>query len=285
MPRTKVKKRESSKRNRGRDERLLELETAAAQHMERVDEIHADSLNALEVAFANLRVGTPAHIQKMTLNQLRGLGLQRVNEVLTPSGLRASSVADDGYSSEQAKTFEPNKVSTDSTAPLRVSHRRRSKSASSLLVPRSGLKRMTPMANGNHASRSRMRTPMQQMRADNVGGYSARGKAQSADRLQIMTKVQPFTPMAVMRHAKIGEPVFSMTGSPVLSSNFADAIANVNIPIRNGFLSLRPEVLDSISPTYIRNIEAHTLDHLKQLQSNLDHIMKEAKKQQTNLDV
>ena len=50
-------------------------------------------------------------------------------------------------------------------------------------------------------------------------------KAASADRAYLITpKVNPSVPLAILRHAKAGEAVFSVTGSPVITSKYVDKI-------------------------------------------------------------
>lgn len=54
--------------------------------------------------------------------------------------------------------------------------------------------------------RTKQRTPM-------VG----RPKAASVDRYQMITpKANPNNPFSILRHARIGEAVFSITGSPIV---------------------------------------------------------------------
>lgn len=47
-------------------------------------------------------------------------------------------------------------------------------------------------------------------------------KAISVDRIYgaITPKVQPNAPLALIRHARLGEPVYSITGSPVITSKY-----------------------------------------------------------------
>jgi Borealin len=60
-----------------------------------------------------------------------------------------------------------------------------------------------------HASRSKYRTP--------IAGN--RKKAMSADRIGTITpKVNPANPFSMLRHARAGEAVFSVTGSPIVAS-------------------------------------------------------------------
>jgi borealin len=70
----------------------------------------------------------------------------------------------------------------------------------------------TPMSKQQtvtHASRSKYRTPLTGLRK----------KAMSADRLGMITpKVNPANPFSMMRHARAGEAVFSVTGSPIVAS-------------------------------------------------------------------
>lgn len=101
--------------------------------------------------------------------------------------------------------------------------RRRSKSVSNVPSnftpgPRtlmSTTKGRTPMAQYQpvqHASRSKYRTPM---------NSAMRLKAASADRIATITpKVNPSHPFSMLRHARAGEAVFSVTGSPIVPSKW-----------------------------------------------------------------
>ncbi|EAA05122.4 AGAP011219-PA [Anopheles gambiae str. PEST] len=102
-----------------------------------------------------------------------------------------------------------------------------------------------------------------------------RPKAISADRGYgvITPKVQPYAALAMIRHAKQGESVFSLTGSPVVTANMLESSANVNIPVSNGMIAIRPTELDVIDESLIRKIDPNVLMELKQLQTNLDKIM------------
>ncbi|XP_055628019.1 borealin-like isoform X2 [Toxorhynchites rutilus septentrionalis] len=123
----------------------------------------------------------------------------------------------------------------------------------------------------NRLSRSKFRTPA-------IGN---RMQAVSADRgMSLITpKVQPNTPMAILRHARLGESVYSVTGSPVITSSMIEETANVNIPVANGVLSIRPTELDCVDPGLLQKIDSDTLEHLKKLQSNLNMIMQIAEQQ------
>lgn len=117
-----------------------------------------------------------------------------------------------------------------------------------------------------HMSRPKYRTPME----------ASRQKAVSADRLIITPKVQPNTPMAILRRANIGETAYSVNGSPVITSAAIEEVANVNIPVRNGVLSIRPTEMSSVDPRILTKIDDQTITHLLQLQSNLDMLMNAA---------
>lgn len=101
---------------------------------------------------------------------------------------------------------------------------RRSKSAVNLATPgpramSSAMKnRATPLqgsvATSNqqtaHSSRSKYRTPM----------TGVRQKAISVDRMNTITpKVNPMRPFSMLRHARQGEAIFSMTGSPIVATS------------------------------------------------------------------
>lgn len=126
----------------------------------------------------------------------------------------------------------------------------------------------TSLAVKDRTSRAKIKTPM-----------ASRPKAISVDRMYgaIHPKVHPNTPLAMIRHARLGEAVFSITGSPVITSNMLESSANVNIPVSNGMLSVRPNEMDSVDPALIGKIDPHVLAELRQLQENLNVIMRTLK--------
>lgn len=120
-------------------------------------------------------------------------------------------------------------------------------------------------ASTSHMSRTKYRTPL---------NTANRQKAVSVDRLIITPKVQPETPLAILRRANVGETAYSINGSPVITSAAIEEVANVNIPVLNGILSLRPTEMNSIDPRILTKIDSKTLDDLNQLQSNLKLLMR-----------
>lgn len=63
----------------------------------------------------------------------------------------------------------------------------------------------------------------------------------------------------------------------VFFSSILEATANVNIPIENGMLSIRPTEMDSVDASLVRKIDPNVLAELKQLQDNLNVIMRSLK--------
>lgn len=277
MPRTKASKNNANKRVR--DQPPREVEELAEAFLNNLDEEYAQTMRNLDSQFNRLRSKTPAHVLNMTLGDLRALQASKFNEIATPMATnpQRASNNDEGYASQRGSAVTNDPPQT--IGPFRsaaLNRRRRSKSSTGYLQARPGLKKMTPMlgasggGGGDHRSRSRMRTPL----------MNPRPKAASADRLYITPKVAPNTPLAVMRQAKVGEAIYAVTGSPVMSVNFGEKIPNVNIPTAaGGFLSLRPEHAAAISPTYVKKIDKRTLRDLKQLQANLNRFMQIAEGQ------
>lgn len=54
----------------------------------------------------------------------------------------------------------------------------------------------------------------------------------------------------------------------------SDTTATVNIPIKDGVISLRPTRLDAVHPDFIESIDAETWSQIKELQSNLNKLVK-----------
>ncbi|XP_017006287.2 borealin [Drosophila takahashii] len=127
-------------------------------------------------------------------------------------------------------------------------------------------------ANSSRNSRSKLRTPM-----------ASRTKAFSADRTPLAQKQirsgSPTTPpMAFLRYPKPGEVALSKFGSPMVAQVMPDKFANVNIPIRNGVLSLRPKKLDAgeVESNLLENLDEDTLNQIKTLHENLQMIVNKA---------
>ncbi|XP_063709988.1 borealin-like isoform X2 [Culicoides brevitarsis] len=143
----------------------------------------------------------------------------------------------------------------------------------SMLMSNKAKQRATPLkqTQSQHMSRSKYRTPLQ-----------PRPQTVSVDRMigLITPKVQPNMPLAILRRPKMGEPVFSVTGSPVISSSASEEIANVNIPVPDGVLSIRPTEMNSVDPKLIKKLDENTLEHIKILQQNLNMIMDYAERNQ-----
>lgn len=176
-------------------------------------------------------------------------------------------------SSIQSNTSSKSRRPLGPLASSKAMRSRRSKSegpntASKILPVSMSNIRGTPLqtSTASHVSRSKYKTPMNNQRL----------KTCSVDRLLITPKVQPNTPMAILRRANVGETVYSISGSPVITSSGIEDTANVNIPVTNGILSIRPTEMGSIDPKILTRIDSTTIDHLKQLQSNLDKLMKAA---------
>ncbi|XP_052852472.1 borealin isoform X1 [Drosophila gunungcola] len=127
-------------------------------------------------------------------------------------------------------------------------------------------------AAGSRNSRSKMRTPM-----------ASRSKAFSADRtplaqMQMRSGSPCSPPMAFLRYPKPGEVALSKFGSPMVAQVMPDKFANVNIPIRNGVLSLRPKKLDAgeVESNLLENLDEDTLNQIKTLHENLQMIVNKA---------
>lgn len=122
-------------------------------------------------------------------------------------------------------------------------------------------------------SRLRMRTPMPEP------AKRSRAQAVSTDRgiSQITLKVNPNTPLTFMRHPRVGESVFSQTGSPVVNATAYRQTRHINIPVPNGMLALQSDELhDEMVPEVLPHLDSDTMQYLKGLKNSLDKIMRYA---------
>ncbi|XP_076264836.1 uncharacterized protein LOC143199009 isoform X1 [Rhynchophorus ferrugineus] len=84
----------------------------------------------------------------------------------------------------------------------------------------------------------------------------------------ITPKCKPNTPQIFMRRPMIGEMAWSNQGSPLLiGTNATEHMANVNIPLDNGIVSLLPQ--RGIRVSEIPQVNTETMEELKVLRDNL----------------
>ncbi|XP_061511079.1 borealin isoform X1 [Anopheles gambiae] len=292
--------------------KLRDFDVISDCHLTNIELKFQNDMDRLNRAFEVMRSRIPKNLLTLTMGELRALQ-KATEELNTSPQLNQTVSAnmsallekscrkkskDDGYlteESEQGDTYRMGSLKPSSKArfgPLMSARtRRRSKSTSAIATPTvnrtlflpqsamagrlqqpgSTVKALTatavapPPPGSERTSRSKLKSSL----------ATNRPKAISADRGYgvITPKVQPYAALAMIRHAKQGESVFSLTGSPVVTANMLESSANVNIPVSNGMIAIRPTELDVIDESLIRKIDPNVLMELKQLQTNLDKIM------------
>uniref|UniRef100_A0A182PI75 Borealin C-terminal domain-containing protein n=1 Tax=Anopheles epiroticus TaxID=199890 RepID=A0A182PI75_9DIPT len=309
MVRTKVSRAATKRSQNSSDSKLYiemklrDFDVISDCHLTNIELKYQNDMDKLNRAFEVLRSRIPKNLLSLTMGELRAM--QKATEELNTSAPLNQTVSanmsallekscrkksKDDEESEQGDTYRVGSLKPSSKArfgPLMSARiRRRSKSTSAIATPNvnrslftgpqsamatrtqqlagSAMKAPAPLPASERVSRSKQKTSL-----------SARPKAISADRGYgvITPKVQPYAALAMIRHAKLGESVFSITGSPVVTANMLESSANVNIPVANGMLAIRPTELDVIDESLLRKIDPNVLTELKQLQSNLDKIM------------
>uniref|UniRef100_A0AAG5DM73 Borealin C-terminal domain-containing protein n=1 Tax=Anopheles atroparvus TaxID=41427 RepID=A0AAG5DM73_ANOAO len=305
MVRTKVTRMATKRGQNSSDSKLFiemklrDFDVISECHMTNIELKYQNDMDKLNRAFEVLRSRIPKNLLSLTMGELRAM--QNGNDPLNTSAPLNQTVSanmsallekscrkksKDDEESEHGDTFRVGTLMSTSKArfgPLMSAKiRRRSKSAGAFTTPQVSRTLFTAQS----AAASKIQPPgsilKQQApaterasRAKQKISLSNRPKAASADRGygMITPKVQPSTPLAMIRHARLGESVFAVTGSPVVTANMLEATANVNIPVANGMLSIRPTELDVVDETLLEKIDPNVLLELKQLQANLDKIM------------
>lgn len=261
-----------------------------------------DEMDRVQRLIDGLKTRIPKKYLTMTINQIREYHEEAEKIEASFYGDRTAIMAANlsvlleksarKKSKDDEESENPERLSAMSSASKRIGplmsakFRRRSKSAggtntstvnrslyqnhTATLVDRSALAKTlgTSVLAKDRNSRAKVKTPMPN-----------RPKAISVDRIYsaITPKVQPNTAMAILRHARLGEPVYAITGSPVITANILESTANVNIPVENGMLSIRPTEMGAVDPALVSKIDPHVLTELKQLQENLNVIMRTLK--------
>ncbi|XP_065092466.1 borealin-like isoform X2 [Ochlerotatus camptorhynchus] len=301
MTRTKARRLVSQKRGSA-DERtrienkMRDFEVNVDCELANLELKFRDEMDRVQRLVDGLKTRIPKKFLSMTINQIREYNEEAEKIDASFYGDRTAALANLSIMLEKSvrkkskddEESENDRLSTMSTSKrmgplMSAKYRRRSKSSgaintstitslfhSTTTVDRSILGKTlgSSIVGKDRTSRSKIKTPMPNPR-----------QAISVDRIygKITPKVQPNAPLALIRHARLGEHVYSITGSPVITSNILEATANVNIPIKNGMLAIRPTEMDSVDPTLVRKIDPDVLAELRQLQDNLNVIMRSLK--------
>ncbi|CAO1383032.1 unnamed protein product [Diamesa hyperborea] len=302
MPRTKMNRNPATKRVRqvsvDIDEFLRDFDIEVENSVTILQSQCRQSIKQIDIFIKNLKKQLPESILGMKLCDLLNGDAMDTDEVMMEKSMNHLDVTvkqtiskgdEEEHSIGNKSSIDANNLGNISIlAPLpKIQTKRRSKSACGLKEsaslqtshtpgPRalmSASKLKTPLfiqqhPSSTHMSRTKQRTPM-------VG----RPKAASVDRYQMITpKANPNNPFSVLRHARIGEAVFSITGSPIVPTNVCELTANVNIPYADGVISIRPTYIDptNIDPSFMQKIDESTINHLRTLKANLDLIMAKA---------
>ncbi|XP_063369626.1 uncharacterized protein LOC134657954 [Cydia amplana] len=262
MPRTKRPARAQEKTG-VKDDELKKLDKIVAEQKANIDSrVHMECRN-VDLAFKML-LGTISNtVLNKTIGQLKNeLHLKEVGNSTrkTRNSSRATS-HDDGYLTETSQgSAERGKKMGLPTTNRASRSRSADATARKMAAPRTEAK-----------PRRRSRSVLYKTPAYN--------KTATKHYPDITPKVAPQTPLTLLRHARQGEMLVSMSGSPVMPSVGAiatDSKAHCNFMLKDGtMLSLQPNRLRQ-SQAFIpfSLMDANVLNQLKTLQDNLAKVVK-----------
>uniref|UniRef100_A0A1A9UYP6 Borealin C-terminal domain-containing protein n=1 Tax=Glossina austeni TaxID=7395 RepID=A0A1A9UYP6_GLOAU len=289
MPRTKVSK--SSKRNREteyREEKIREYESAFNGYLSTMENDIEGFFGEWEAELNMVRQRTKVKFLHMKMGDFLELNLNNFDdasicESINSTGVRTSKLTnpnDEGYLTEDSSTAGNLALAVTSGAFANVSnlHHTQLQLGSRLRTPgpltsaRARRPRRSRSACGDYAPSINSISSEHNSRSK-LG--ARRSKAHSTERKSKMHFEGPPTspPAAFMRWPKPGELVVSKYGSPIIAQVLPDRFANVNIPFRNGVISLRPKKLNELQSDILDAIDLQTLNQLKTLHANLDKIV------------
>lgn len=248
MPRTKRPVRQQENKSE-RDDALKMLDTIVNEQKKKLDSRAQMECRDIEVAFKILLASIPKAYLEKTIGQLKiEINIKDCPSTVTKSSSSRPVSQDDACPTTQSRPTSRRSRSADTR-----------KHCSSVMktAPRS-------------RSRSIYKTPMCNK---NLNALPA-----------ITPKVCPETPLTLLRQPRMGEMVFSTTGSPVMVPTYStmqqDEKANCNIMLQDGtMLSLQPKELrksQAFIPYSLMN--SNVLSQLKTLRANLDTIVKQGEK-------
>ncbi|XP_048000931.1 uncharacterized protein LOC125237790 isoform X1 [Leguminivora glycinivorella] len=263
MPRTKRPVRVQEKTG-VKDDVLKKLDKIVAEQKANIDARVQMECRNVDLAFKMLLGTISSTVLNKTVGQLKNELL--IKEVAnTTRKTRNSSRAtsnDDGYLTE---TSQGSAERGKKMAPPSSNRASRSRSADA------SARKMAAAPRTDAKPRRRSRSAVYKTPAYN--------KTATKHYPDITPKVAPQTPLTLLRHARQGEMLVSMSGSPVMpsiGSMATDGKAHCNFMLKDGtMLSLQPNQLRQ-SQAFIpfSLMDANVLNQLKTLQDNLAKVVK-----------
>uniref|UniRef100_A0A1A9Z856 Borealin C-terminal domain-containing protein n=1 Tax=Glossina pallidipes TaxID=7398 RepID=A0A1A9Z856_GLOPL len=282
MPRTKINKNSKHYREAQiRDEKIREFESTFDVYCADMDNDIETFMEEWDGELELLRQRTSNKLLKTKMGDLLKINSNTLEEaplgesvhLIPMQSNKSVSFKDEGYLTEDISTpcsFEskvPAKSDTvaqqqaknifRSPVPARGTRPRRSRSACDEHSSSIGME---------HGARNEM--------------LSNHSRIHSVERKRkICLGGQSVSPSIVfMRWPKPGEMVLSKYGSPVVAQTLPDRFPNVNIPLRDGVISLRPKKLDEVEADILEDMDPQTLSELRILRDNLEEIVNKADK-------
>uniref|UniRef100_A0A1B0FMD6 Borealin C-terminal domain-containing protein n=1 Tax=Glossina morsitans morsitans TaxID=37546 RepID=A0A1B0FMD6_GLOMM len=290
MPRTKVN--QTSKRNRAsecREEKLRECKSAFKGYLATMESEVEAFIQEWDGELDLLRQRTNANLLKMKMDKF----LKMTSSIFEHSPVNESfkynsscsnkciATKDEGYLTEDTSKLSSfgSAVSVKSGTNF-VSEFHFSR-AQQQQQPKDPFRTPGPLNAALARGPRRSRSACSKYSSLVATEHQARNKILTADRTRphsIERKQyfdgRPVTPpVAFMRWPKPGEMVLSKYGSPVIAQALPDRFANVNIPMRNGVMSLRPKKLDALQADILEDMGPQTLSELRILRGNLEKIV------------
>ncbi|XP_063542158.1 uncharacterized protein LOC134750853 [Cydia strobilella] len=262
MPRTK-RPAHVKEKSEDKDDVLKKLDKIVAEQKANIDaRVHMECRN-LDLAFKMLIGSMSSTVLNKTIAQLKSeIHMKEVpNTTRKTRNLSRATSHDDGYITEtsQGSAERGKKMGPPSTNRASRS-RSADASARKMAAPRTEIK-----------PRRRSRSVLYKTPAYN--------KTATKHYPDITPKVAPQTPLTLLRHARHGEMLISMSGSPVMPPAGAISThskAHVNFMLNDGtMLSLQPNQLRE-SQAFIPSslMDANVLNQLKILEDNLAIVVK-----------
>ncbi|XP_053618351.1 uncharacterized protein LOC128679887 isoform X2 [Plodia interpunctella] len=247
MPRTKKPAKHQEKKAE-EDEAYKKFNKLVIDQKNKIDQRTNMELRTLEITFKILLGSLSAKYLQMTVGQLKNeLHLKEVTNTRRTRNSTRSASHDDAVPSSSSRWAGRRSRSADAAA-------RKPPSTAAKAIQR-------------RRSRSVYRTPAYNKNA--MVNYPA-----------ITPKVNPQTPLTILRQPRQGEMVVSMSGSPVMVPSVytmqPEEKANCNILLQDGtMLSLQPKQLQQ-TQDYIPYslMDSNVLNQLKILRENLDKVVK-----------
>uniref|UniRef100_A0A1B0G547 Borealin C-terminal domain-containing protein n=1 Tax=Glossina morsitans morsitans TaxID=37546 RepID=A0A1B0G547_GLOMM len=285
MPRTKINKNlKRYRESQIRDEKIREFESTFDGYCADMDNDIEAFMEEWDGELKLLRQRTSTKLLKMKMGDLLKVNLNTLEDaplgepvhLIPMQSNKSVSFKDEGYLTEDIS--RPCSLDSTASAKSGTVAQQQAKKIFRLPVPSNSARGRRPRRSRSACDEHSSSIGMEHGARNEMLSNHSRIHSVERKRKICLEGQSVSSSIVFMRWPKPGEMIVSKYGSPVIAQTLPDRFANVNIPLRDGAMSMRPKKLDAVEADILEDMNPQTLSELRILRDNLEKIVNKADK-------